>query len=1235
MLPRMQMWWTAVSCLLACSGLLRLVAAQSTPSSLYSSLHSVGIPSQPLFWLSASTASASAAGQVSSWPSLTGGAGATPWSLCTLPYLATGSAALGSRAVVRFNGTACLALPSVLPLAGAGDWTFVLLLSTAANQPHDEYIVGSLNTPERAILVHPVSSTSQAAVFYSVQGSSVISSAAWPQQSSALSLLTVQFSQAQQLVAVQQNGVSGGSVFYPGAVDATLGLAEGYWQGSNFQGDVAEVLLFPSFLSAANVSYLQTQLIGFYAASNASPASSAASSTASSDASSPASTEPTTPISSALSPSSLSTLGISSSPLLWLSASNVTATSAGLVTTWPSQTGGVGGTVASPCVAPLLAVGSNGLPVVRFDGTSCLHLTTQLPTSDWTLLVVSYSGTQHVGDAYLVASTLTQERGVFVHTASGVQSGVFYSVQGGSVISSQAAPQAGNMSLLTVQFSASAQRVSLTQNGVAGGSVYYPGAVDRTLGLATGYYQGSNFVGDVAELLLFPSFLSSADVSTLQSQLTSVYGANAALPVATPASSTAAAAAQTAASSTGSAAPLVATGSITSLYSSLASVGIHSPPLFWLSASTVTASQTGQVSFWPSLTGGAGATPWSLCTLPYLATGSAALGSRAVVRFNGTACLALPSVLPLAGAGDWTFVLLLSTAANQPHDEYIVGSLNTPERAILVHPVSSTSQAAVFYSVQGSSVISSAAWPQQGGALSLVAVHFNAAQQLVTVTQNGVNGGSVYYPGAVDATLGLGQGYWQGSTLQGDVAEVLLFPSLLSSANISYLQTQLTALYTVTTTAQSSSATLTDSQWCLGLNDATACLSALFASLAGTVIVVPSHLQPVWQLSTTLDLPANTSLLGNNATFLMGNPAHGWYDNILCVGSNTLLLNVTFQSVVPSFGVCVENYATNVTLSHLSFLSTYGNGVTVGGYVSQLLVTDSYFYQLAYGVFLGQWYISQVTVQRCTFLNNSAEAVAINSPVITGQPFSYWSTDYVVRNVTIQGNTLVDIRSPLDSSMGFCISSAGGQYVLIQYNVLQGCQWQAIHLEDTTNHVTIQHNTIDTVWADSAVGWVNNLDGIWMANAQFITVHNNSFSHIPSSAIVVDGQPRQCTADLWEPSHVVGGLQVPLYYQTSHDIVITQNAFNGWGSDGGRNSYAVQVGSYPGQGDALQQLSGNAYNAAVNSNFIFCFCTVALTSSGQLLQSLQVTDVQPLATGNQCGVYLFSSQACLVPVQQC
>ena len=420
------------------------------------------------------------------------------------------------------------------------------------------------------------------------------------------------------------------------------------------------------------------------------------------------------------------------------------------------------------------------------------------------------------------------------------------------------------------------------------------------------------------------------------------------------------------------------------------------------------------------------------------------------------------------------------------------------------------------------------------------------------------------------------------------------------------------------------------SQWCLGLSDATACLTQLLLLKAGTLIVVPFP-NVSYSISSVLNMPVNTGFDCNGCTItLLNNPNHGWYDFLFCIGSNSLLRNVTFTSPQASFGICLYSYSNNLELDHVHLHHVLGTAINFGQNVTGVNIHDSSFVQVSYGVLMNAWFISDVNVTNCYFRNNSADAVAINSPVMSDQQYPWWSHVWVTTNVRITYNTMLDIRNDLDESVGFCVSSAGGQQVWVMHNYMSGCSWQAVHLEDMSSYIYVVNNTIDNVYGNAQVAWAGACDGVWMANSQQVLIANNTFSRIQSAAIAVVGEDRTCFLDEQNP-YEFDGIFVPWFFQTSHDINITGNTFVSWGLDGAKQSMALQIGTFPGEADAYTRVWGNTYNASLIDKAIWCLCVNGVAGVVNVI----VEDEQMVALGEWCSGYLYSEASCSVAITHC
>ena len=535
-----------------------------------------------------------------------------------------------------------------------------------------------------------------------------------------------------------------------------------------------------------------------------------------------------------LSPSSLLASFPSSSmpsPLLWLSASTLSASSTA-VSTWPSLVGGVNASQPNLSFQPQLDVGSTSegrLEGVRFDGESSELLGPPIfPTSaDFTLMVLispdieqQQLSSQSSFTQLIVGSDLTPEYGLMIEGTEMGLASLWWSppsdADGGGTAVSEAwipATQLPVSMLVTVTYTYAEKVLRLYQNGSLVASDGVTGSQDSSFSIGGGYWtnagSGTKYRGTLTELLLFSTPLNDANRTYIEQNLANAYCIPYIHPVTCGVATSVSVASTTAAlAAWSSSASLVSSGddSVYGLYRELSSVGAVPAPLFWLSSSNVSADvASGQLLSWPSLTGGAGGIVSGRCTAPMVVVGTEELGTLPVVRFNGVYdCVQLPSVLP---PSDWTLlVLLASTPGVAWHDEYLVGSTDTVERCIVVEPVGPTDQRAVFFSVQGGAVVSEVPWPISGQP-SVLTIQFSSAQQEVTLLQNGVAAGTVFYPGAVDPSLGLATGYYAGSNYQGDIAEVILFPSCLPHSNVTYLQKRLLQLYTAPTTAVTNTTT--------------------------------------------------------------------------------------------------------------------------------------------------------------------------------------------------------------------------------------------------------------------------------------------------------------------------------------------------------------------------------------------------------------------------------------------
>ena len=469
-----------------------------------------------------------------------------------------------------------------------------------------------------------------------------------------------------------------------------------------------------------------------------------------------------------------------------------------------------------------------------------------------------------------------------------------------------------------------------------------------------------------------------------------------------------------------------------------------------------------------------------------------------------------------------------------------------------------------------------------------------------------------------------GLGYTTQAADQGYYTELIIWSNAAPSAENLQLTTQSQLPLTVL------------SQWCVNLPDATSCIQQQLNRWSGLTVTAPLD-RIVWPVALVISFPPNIILNGRNATFaLFASPTigHGYYDYVICVNSNSSINNVTLTGAIASYGACTNG--ANLELAHLTIVGLGGTAIMVGGGVTGLVVRDSYVSRMGYGVLLNSEYISNVTVERCYFFNNTADAVAINSPVITNQQRTYFYTGYVSMNVFVLNNTMRSIVNLVDESQGFCVSSAGGQNVWIVGNDMSGCSWQGVHLEDLTNNVYIIGNRIDNVVGNPAVAWAGSMDGVWAGNAFQVLIEDNVFTNIPDACVDIPATGRICRLDqqaTGSQPYVQSAIVVPYAYQTAHDVNITANSFVSWGTAGGGAAHhddAVRVGYQPGQQDAFTRLSGNVYNASMSDAWIFCLCV-----NGNAVENVLLGDAQVVKAGGGCSGYLYGESVCAVATQVC
>ena len=216
-------------------------------------------------------------------------------------------------------------------------------------------------------------------------------------------------------------------------------------------------------------------------------------------------------------------------------------------------------------------------------------------------------------------------------------------------------------------------------------------------------------------------------------------------------------------------------------------------PLFWLSASSLSPTTT-SVSVWPNLSHHCNA--GRSFSLPSYV--SSAYHGLPAVRFSGVQDVQLASVYPTMA--DWSVVMVL--AVTQPlASVYLLASRTSDDHSFLLGLSPTT---VVWYSPQSYGVPSGG--PAVAGAFGVpigmpfvLTATYNHATQLLRMYVDGVYLAQIGYTGATDATALLGNGYWYGNNLIGDVMDVLLFDVMLDDRHST---TSTTALLAVLAAAQ-------------------------------------------------------------------------------------------------------------------------------------------------------------------------------------------------------------------------------------------------------------------------------------------------------------------------------------------------------------------------------------------------------------------------------------------------
>ena len=77
-------------------------------------------------------------------------------------------------------------------------------------------------------------------------------------------VVSATYSYGTQLLHLFINGRPAAQIGYTGAFDTTIVLANGYWSGNQFAGDIMEAILFNVSLNDAPRAYLEQTLLDLY-----------------------------------------------------------------------------------------------------------------------------------------------------------------------------------------------------------------------------------------------------------------------------------------------------------------------------------------------------------------------------------------------------------------------------------------------------------------------------------------------------------------------------------------------------------------------------------------------------------------------------------------------------------------------------------------------------------------------------------------------------------------------------------------------------------------------------------------------------------------------------------------------------------------------------------------------------------------------------------------------------------
>jgi hypothetical protein len=246
-------------------------------------------------------------------------------------------------------------------------------------------------------------------------------------------------------------------------------------------------------------------------------------------------------------------------------------------------------------------------------------------------------------------------------------------------------------------------------------------------------------------------------------------------------------------------------------------------------------------------------------------------------------------------------------------------------------------------------------------------------------------------------------------------------------------------------------------------NDTSALGRALVAAgaIGGGVVYCPAGTYNMILTSSTLILPANTTILGvPGATIwdLTSDVPGAYRECLKNIGDNVTIDGIAFNRMedfpMVMFPVrCFNGYTIrNVTINgHRELYSSYFHGLQFGiesGTISNVTILDSYFTCFNYPLFQNNAAINIVTgvfIERCVFTNNYADDLCFNSPNAT-------MTRVRVRNCTFDNN------QSMSAGNGLAVSFAHVTDAIVEGCSVSNYQNEAIHIEDASADIKICDN---------------------------------------------------------------------------------------------------------------------------------------------------------------------------------